>query len=262
MPSMSGPSITSRGRAACWRASSVSASMKSVMPCTSACAEPLLHRRIAPGQVHCAGGSGSAHRLGERDEPVGGVVPPVEEHVLHKLEQVSGDVLVDRELPRVDDAHIQPGPDGVEEERRVHRLADDVIAAEGKRQVGDAAAGADPRAALLDQRQRVDERLRVAVVLGDAGGDREHVGVEDDVLGGEAGLLDEQVIGATADRHLAVGGVGLPLLVKGHHDHPGAVVPDVPGLLEERALAFLEADGVDYAFSLYAFEPGLQHAPP
>ena len=36
MPSISGPSITSSGRAYCWRASSTSASMKSTTPWTSA----------------------------------------------------------------------------------------------------------------------------------------------------------------------------------------------------------------------------------
>ena len=43
-------------------------------------------------------------------------------------------------------------------------------------------------AALLDQRQRLDERARVVVVLLDPGRDREHVRVEDDVLGREARL--------------------------------------------------------------------------
>ena len=49
-----------------------------------------------------------------------------------------------------------------------------------------------PGTALLDQRQRLDERLRELVVLLDAGRDGEHVRVEDDVLGREADLVDEQ----------------------------------------------------------------------
>lgn len=69
-----------------------------------------------------------------------------------------------------------------------------------------------------DQGQRVDERLRVPVVLGDAGRDGEDVRVEHDVLGGEPGLPREQVVGAAADLHLALGGVGLAGLVEGHDD--------------------------------------------
>ncbi len=110
--------------------------------------QALLHRSLAPGQVHHAGGAWAAHRLGERHQPVGGVGTPVEDHVLDQLEQVGRDIGVDRELAGVDDAHVQPGRDGVEQERRVHRLADHVVAAEGERQVGDAAAGPDPGAAL------------------------------------------------------------------------------------------------------------------
>ena len=114
---------------------------------------------------------------------------PVEQHVLDQFQQVGRDVLVDGELAGVDDAHVQPGPHRVEQERRVHGLAHHVVAAEGERQVGDAAAGPRAGAALLDQRQRLDEGLGVAVVLGDAGRHGQHVRVEDDVLGGEAGLL-------------------------------------------------------------------------
>ena len=68
---------------------------------------------------------------------------------------------------------------------------------------------------------------RVVVVLGDPGGDREDVRVEDDVLGVEAGALREQVVGALADRDLALDRVGLALLVEGHHDHGGAVAADL-----------------------------------
>ena len=45
---------------------------------------------------------------------------------------------------------------------------------------------------------------RVVVVLLDAGGDGEDVGVEDDVLGREADLLGQDAVGALADRDLAL----------------------------------------------------------
>jgi hypothetical protein len=41
-------------------------------------------------------------------------------------------------------------------------------------------------------------------VLLDAGGDREDVGIEDDVLGREADLVGEQLVGALADLDLAL----------------------------------------------------------
>ena len=56
----------------------------------------------------------------------------------------------------------------------------------------------------LDQRQRLEERLRVLVVLLDPGRDREHVRIEDDVLRVVAGLLREQRVRALADRDAAL----------------------------------------------------------
>ncbi len=47
-----------------------------------------------------------------------------------------------------------------------------------------------------DLPRRLDEGDAVAVVLLDAGGDGEDVGVEDDVLGREARLLGQQLVGA------------------------------------------------------------------
>ena len=76
--------------------------------------------------------------------------------------------------------------------------------------------------------------LRELRVLLDPGGDREHVRVEDDVLGPEAGLADQEVVRAAEDLDLPLDRLGLPLLVEGHDDDAGAVAPHRPGLLEER----------------------------
>ena len=68
--------------------------------------------------------------LGEFDEPVGGVWTAVEEDILDPLEEQWIDLLVDGQLPRIDDPHLHPGTDGVVEEGGVHRLADGVVATE------------------------------------------------------------------------------------------------------------------------------------
>ena len=120
------------------------------------------------------------------DEPLGRVVAPVEDDVLDELEQLRRDVLVHDELAGVDDAHVEAGADRVEEERGVHRLAHGVVAAEREAEVRDPAARLRARAALLDERQRLEERLREAAVLVDPRRDGEDVRVEDDVLRREA----------------------------------------------------------------------------
>ena len=79
--------------------------------------------------------------------------------------------------------------------------------------------------------------------------------------GGEAGLLREQVVGPVGDRDLAVGGVGLALLVERHDDGRGAVLPAERGVLEEGLLALLERDRVHDGLALDAAQAGLDHRP-
>ena len=122
------------------------------------------------------------------EQPVGRVGAAVEDHVLAQLAQLRVDVVVERELAGVDDPHVHAGLDGVVEEHRVHGLAHRLVAAEGERQVRHAARDVHERHLLLDAPRRLDEGEPVAVVLLDAGGDREDVGIEDDVLRREADL--------------------------------------------------------------------------
>ena len=89
------------------------------------------------------------------------------------------------------------------------------------------------RGSLADAPRRLDEVEAVAVVLLDARGDGEDVGIEDDVLGREADLLGQEPVGALADLDLAVGGVGLALLVERHDDDGGTVAPHLAGMLEK-----------------------------
>ena len=79
------------------------------------------------------------------------------------------------------------------------------------------------RQVLADPARRLDEIDAVVVVLLDAGGDGEDVRIEDDVLGREADLFGQNVVGALADLGLALERVGLALLVEGHDDDRGAV---------------------------------------
>ncbi len=118
-----------------------------------------------------------------------------------------------------------------------------------------------PGQVLLDPADGLDEIHGVIVVLLHAGGDGQDVGIEDDVLGREAGLLGQDFVGAGANFLAALEGVGLAALVEGHDDDGGAVTADEAGLLDEFFLAFLEADGVDDGLALDALQPGLDDGP-
>jgi hypothetical protein len=73
--------------------------------------------------------------------------------------------------------------------------------------------------------------------------------------------VSEHAVGAREDGDAALVSVGLAALVERHDDHRGAVAADPPRPLDERLLALLEADGIDDALALEAFESRLDHLP-
>ena len=244
------------------RSASVSSSTWASMPLTrawvirsrSGSAAPLVLSRLD-------GVGGDVVALGDLEEPLGGVGAAVEDDVLDALAQLGVDLVVDDERAGVDDAHVEARADGVEEEDGVDRLTDRVVAPEGERDVGDAAADLRAGEVLLDPAGGLDEVLAVGGVLLDAGGDGEDVGVEDDVLGREADLVDEDPVGPLADGLAPVEVVGLAVLVERHHDDGGAVLAAQPGVRAERLLALLHGDRVDDRLALHALEAGLDDLP-
>ena len=227
--------------------------------------QALFHRALPPllfllrGLGHA--GAGGLQPLSEVHEALGAVRAPVEQHVLHEAPELGIDLLVHLEHSSVDDAHVHPGLDGVVEEGRVHRLADVVVPAEAEGHVGHAAADLGVGQIGLDPARGGHEVHGVVVVLLDACRDGEHVGIEDDVLGRQADLVDEDPIGALADPDLVLVGRGLTLLVEGHDHDGGAVLEDRPGVLAEFILALLERDRVDDPLALKAFQASFNDLP-
>ena len=136
----------------------------------------------------------------------------------------------------------------------MHRFADGVISTEGEGNVRDSAGDFGVREIFFDPTGRVDEVEGVVVVLFDAGGDGEDVGVEDDVFGREANFIDEDVVGAFTDTALVFVGRGLTLFIEGHDDDGGSVVEDVAGVFSEGFFAFFKRDGVNDSFALEVLE--------
>src|SRR5690606_26760687 len=122
----------------------------------------------------------AAVALGQGQQVFGGLRAAVEDHVLDRIPQLRGQFVIDRELAGVDDAHAQPGGDGVVEKDGVDRLAHPVVAAKRERDVADPARGQTAGQVVADPAHRLDEFDRVAVVFLDAGGDGEHIGIEYD----------------------------------------------------------------------------------
>jgi len=185
----------------------------------------------------------------------------VEHHVFDTLAQCGLQIVVHADHARVDDAHVHSRLDGVVEEHGVDGFAHRVIAPEAETHVGHTARHLGAWQVLLDPARGLDEVHRVVVVLFDAGGNGEDVGVEDDVLGREIDLVDQNAVGALADLDLACVGVGLAFFVKGHHHRGRAVALDQPGLAFELFHALLHADRVDHRLALDALQTSLDDRP-
>ena len=209
----------------------------------------LFRRRILP-----------AIAFGQIDQPFGRVVALVEDHILAGLAQLRLDIIIDVELTGIDDGHVQACGNGVVEKHAVHRAAHDFVAAEGKAEVREAAREMHMRAALREVAHRLDEIDGITAMLVDAGGDGEHIGIEDDVFRRET-VLGQHFIGALANLDLAFLRIGLALFIERHDHGGGAISAAFACGLQEQRLAFLHRDGIDDRLAGHAFQPGLDHLP-
>src|SRR5579862_2674809 len=223
--------------------------------------ETLTNRELAPLVVLRALRAAALEARRGLEQPLGGLRAAIQHDVFARLAQRRIDLLVDSKLPGIDDSQVHAGGDGVVEEYRVHGLANRVVAAERERHVAHPATHERARQLGLEATRGLDESETVGVVLLDSGGDREDVGIEDDVVGRKPGTGSEQFVGAPADRYTPVDGVRLALLVERHHYRGGAVATELAGVTKEDLLAFLEADRVDHRLALHALQPGLDDRP-
>ena len=153
--------------------------------------DPLPHRQRPPllGR-HLLDRAVAGEVAGDLQQPLGAVRTAVEDHVLDALaQQLRAPRRRPRAAPALTMPMSMPGRDRVEQEDGVDGLAHGVVAAEGERDVRDAAGDQRAGQVLLDPAGGLDEVQAVVRVLLDARGDGEDVRVEDDVLGREADLL-------------------------------------------------------------------------
>ena len=223
--------------------------------------KPFANGLFAPAEILFALALFSSGGSSDFRQALRGVRAPVEDHVLHGFQKFRRNLLVDGQLPRVDDAHVQPRGDGVVEENRVHGLPHGVVAPEAETEVADAAADQGAGHRLLDRTTSVDEIHGVGVVLRNSGGHGEHVGIEDHVPGREALFLHQDLPDPAADLDFTFERICLTMLVEGHDDDRRPVPPDQTRPATEFVLAVLQAERIDHALALDAPQTGLDDVP-
>ena len=94
-------------------------------------AQAFLNAALAPCQVFLALLAAlAAILIGRLKQPVGRILAAVENDIFNTFTQFRRDIFIDRQLARIDDAHIHARLDGVIQEHRVHRLAHQIVTAE------------------------------------------------------------------------------------------------------------------------------------
>ncbi len=113
----------------------------------------------------------------------------------------------------------------------------------------------------LDPAGGVDVIDRVVVMLLHACGDGEDIGIEDDVFGGKADLVDQYAVGALADPDFVLVSGGLAQFVKSHHYNGSAVFQNFRRVLAKLFFAFFQRNRIDDALALQALQTGLDDLP-
>ena len=132
--------------------------------------------------------------LSNRQKAVGGIWAAIEDHVLDALAKFHRNIFIDRQLSGIDDAHIHASLNRVVQEDRVHGLADRLVPTKRKRYVRDAARDVAMGQGGFDLACGVDKIVGIIVMLVDASGDGEYIGVEDNILRRKPNLIDQQPV--------------------------------------------------------------------
>ena len=123
--------------------------------------------------------------------------PPVGSYAIEGAVDCELDAAAD--LCSVDNAHVHASLAGVVQEGAVEATPHSLIAPEGEGNVGHPTTDLAARAQPFDLTSGSDEVHCIVVVLSHAGAHRQDVGVEDDVLGVEPHILNQNLVGSGAN---------------------------------------------------------------
>ena len=140
-------------------------------------------------------------------------------------------------------------------------LANSVLPSERKGYIADTTGDQRTRAGFLDTLCGFDKIDAVAVVLFDTRGDRENIGIKNNIFRWETDLSCQQVPGSFTETDTFLQAVGLAVFIECHDDDRCAETQYRSGLFDKHGLTFFQADRINHALSLQAGESGFQHFP-
>ena len=147
------------------------------------------------------------------------------------------------------------------QERSVDGFADGIVATKTETDIRHTAGNFGTGADFFDLLRCFKKVYRVIVVLTHPSRNRKDVRVEDDVLGWETDLFDQDVVGTLADTNFVVRFDRLSFFVKRHHNGSRSVATDKTCAFKELGFAFFQADRVHDRFALDVSQAGFDNGP-
>ena len=219
--------------------------------------KPFFHVPATPFRLLGVGGVvrfATAVFFRQLQQTLGAVSMTVEDHVFNGIAQFHRQIVINRQLAGVNDPHIHAVTDGVVQEDGVNRFANRIVAAEREGDVRDAAGNQRVRQLAFNVFTGADKVLRIVVVLFNAGGDGEDIGVKNNIFRREAHLFGQNLVRPAANFDFPRAGIGLANFIEGHHHHGSAVATHLLRMLNEGLYALFHRDGVDDTFALNTFQ--------
>ena len=180
--------------------------------------------------------------MGKIKQSLSGIRTAIHHQIFDITQQISGNFIINLEHARIDNPHIQPSFNGVEQEDRVNGFAYQVVSAKRERHIAHPPAGFGMRQVLLDPAHRFNEVNCVVVMLFHPGSDRQDIWVENDIFSREMYLFSQQFVGARANFNAPFVIVSLTFFVESHHDNCGSITLDFQGMFKELLLSFFQTD--------------------
>ena len=143
----------------------------------------------------------------------------------------------------------------------MHGLTDIVIATQGETQIAHSAADVCTGEVAPNPSRSLDEVNGVVIVFFHAGGNGQHVGVEDDVKRIHPYPFGQYLIGPLGYFYAALVTGGLSFLIETHHHDGSTIALHVFGMAYKHFLAFLQRDAVHDALALHALQSGHDDLP-
>ena len=185
----------------------------------------------------------------------------IQDDVLDPLAQLIWDIIINRQLARIDNRHIETRWNGVIEKDRMHGFTHRIVPAKGKANIRQSARNTRMRQVRFDTAASFEEMHGVIIMLFNPCRHGENIRIKNDVFWREIHFIDEQIISPLTDFEFMVCGLRLAFFIKRHDNSGSAQIAYNTCMGQELFFTLFHRDRVDDSFALHAFQTCFEDFP-